>query len=90
MSKGNANRPEPKLGYEQAGFFSRLTYHFVEPLIRLGVRQQIEEHTSDAYLPRTDTAEKLSADFDAAYAAVQVGLLAGRAGCMQQCPRAPM
>lgn len=66
---------EPKVqpvGYEHAGIVSRVTYHFVEPLIRLGVRQQIEEGTSLGYLPSDDHAEKLAADFHSAYAAVQV------------------
>lgn len=61
-----------RFGYEQAGIISRLTYHFVEPLIRAGVRQEITERTSYDYLPSADRAEKLAADFEAAYAAVQV------------------
>lgn len=48
----------------------RATYHFVEPLIRLGVAQQINEGTARGFLPSADAAERLAADWEGAYAAV--------------------
>ena len=63
---------QPKLGYEHAGLFSRVTYSFVEPLIRKGVKQEIDDATADDFLPSSNRAEKLAAQFDAAYTAVQV------------------
>jgi hypothetical protein len=72
-SQGTEGKQKNKLGYQHAGILSRVTFSFVEPLIRLGVCKQMEERTSNDFLPAVDTAEKLSADFEAAYAEVQVG-----------------
>ena len=69
--------PQAPAGYERAGLLSRLTYHFVEPLIAAGVGGRIDERTSAQYLPSADHAETLATEFEAAYSAVQVGAGAG-------------
>ena len=51
-------------GYENASLLSRLTYWFVNPLIRLGANGQITEDVGPAFLPSTETAEYLSDRFD--------------------------
>lgn len=60
------------VGYEHAGLLSRVTYSFVDPLVRLGVSKQIDENTSAQYLPSDDQADKLAKEFDAAYTKSQV------------------
>eukprot|EP00889_Picochlorum_renovo_P005611 jgi/Picre1/32641/NNA_007987.t1 len=47
------------LGYEHANFLSKLTFWFVNPLIRLGSRREIDEDTASAFLPRSENAEVL-------------------------------
>lgn len=89
MSMASDDPPKRLGGYQQAGILSRATYHFVQPVIRLGVQQRINEHTLQdlGYLPDADAAETLSAEFGATYRAVQVGrwttVLGGAAGGRQ-------
>ena len=54
-----------RVGFEYASWPSRLTYWFVNPLIRLGARGQIREDIGPRFLPSSDTAECLSERFDA-------------------------
>lgn len=53
-----------RVGFQQANIFSRLTYTFVNPLIRLGAAGKIREDTGPRFLPSSDTAETLSGQFD--------------------------
>ncbi|KAI8103833.1 hypothetical protein M9435_006360 [Picochlorum sp. BPE23] len=53
------------LGYEHANFLSKLTFWFVNPLIRLGSRREIDEDTASAFLPRSENAEVLYNGFAA-------------------------
>ena len=53
-----------RVGFEHANLGSRLTYWFVNPLIRLGASGRITEDVGPAFLPSTDTAEFLSEQFD--------------------------
>lgn len=79
-------------GFAHASVFAKTTYTFVSPLLALGARDAIQEDTARAFLPVEDTAEELSARFDAAYARVKVrwGLrLAARAPRRRRlCPAA--
>ena len=59
-----------KLGYQHANFFSRLTFSFVNPLIKLGSEGRIEDGTARDFLPDSDTAEILSENFEKAFAKV--------------------
>jgi len=55
-------------GYEHANVLSRVTFSFVWPLIRLGYRRQIGEHTGEEFVPKQDTAEVLGQAFEGALA----------------------
>jgi hypothetical protein len=59
------------VGYEHAGFFSRLTFAFIVPLLKRG--ESVDEDTADAFLPSDFSSERLAAEFDAAFQHVQVG-----------------
>lgn len=52
-------------GYEHATLLSKLTFWFVNPLIRLGSRHEIDEDTASAFLPRSENAEVLYNGFAA-------------------------
>lgn len=62
-SKVGTALPE-RVGFEHASLFARLTYTFVNPLIRLGAAGKIREDTGPRFLPSSDTAETLSEQFD--------------------------
>jgi ABC-type multidrug transport system fused ATPase/permease subunit len=64
-------RPPRKLGFQHAGVVAKTTYSFVDPLLARGAAGTIDESTAADYLPDADRAERLCAQFDAAYAAAR-------------------
>jgi ATP-binding cassette subfamily C (CFTR/MRP) protein 4 len=83
-SEDSAEAPETsvtgqdvKLGYEHASIISRLTYWFVNPLIRLGATGKIREDTGRKFLATSDTAEVLSHSFQSQYGQLGKGSILG-------------
>lgn len=58
---------EETYGYQHASWLSRLTYWFVNPLIRWGARGEIDETVGMVLLPESDTGEILSQQFSDVY-----------------------
>lgn len=57
---------------ENAGLFSRLTFSFATPLIRLGAKKQIRATTGPSFLPADHTAEHLIDTFHASYQKISI------------------
>jgi ATP-binding cassette subfamily C (CFTR/MRP) protein 4 len=62
-----SKRRGPTQGFQYAGIFGKITYSFVNPLLRLGAQGKINERTADDFFPETDRAEPLCEEFEAAY-----------------------
>jgi ABC-type multidrug transport system fused ATPase/permease subunit len=69
VASSSSKPRQRKLGYQHASLLSLVTYSFVEPLLSLGAKGQIDEDTAEKFLPDSDRAEVLAARFEAAYAA---------------------
>lgn len=65
----HSRRPGPSQGFQYSGIFGKITYSFVNPLLRLGALGAINGETADDFFPEKDRAEPLCAKFEAAYAA---------------------
>ncbi len=62
-----SKKAERLYGYQHASWLSRLTYWFVNPLIRWGSKGEIDENVGMLLLPDTDTSETLSRQFSESY-----------------------
>jgi hypothetical protein len=61
------HRPGPTKGFQYASILAKITYSFVDPLLRLGAQGKINEGTADDFFPLADRAEPLCEQFEAAY-----------------------
>ena len=59
----NNKASSSSIGYQHASFVSKLTFWFVNPLIRWGARREIGEHVGMLMVPETDTSERLHDQF---------------------------
>jgi len=62
-----SKRRGPTQGFQYASIFEKITYSFVNPLLRLGAAGKINHETADDFLPEVDRAEPLCEQFEAAY-----------------------
>lgn len=62
-----SKRRGPTQGFQYAGIFGKITYSFVNPLLRLGAQGKINDNTADDFFPEADRAEPLCEQFEAAY-----------------------
>lgn len=60
-----------RYGYQHASWLSRLTYWFVNPLIRWGAKGEIDEHVGRLLLPDSDCGENLNRQFSESYKEAQ-------------------
>lgn len=60
------------VGRGRAGWLSRLTYFWVNPLLQKGVESKIEEDTAEAFVDRPNRGHLQAAQFAAAYKSMQV------------------
>ena len=67
-SPTESKRRAPTQGFQYSSIFGKITYSFVNPLLRLGAQGKINEDTADDFFPMADRAEPLCAQFEAAYA----------------------
>ena len=58
----------PTQGYQFSGLYGKITFSFVDPLLRLGTQAHINEDTAADFFPETDRAEPLCSQFEQVYA----------------------
>jgi len=67
----NENSKASSIGYQHASFVSKLTFWFVNPLIRWGARREIGEHVGMLMVPETDTSDRLHERYSTQYSKQQ-------------------
>ena len=64
------------VGRDRAGWLSRLTYFWVNPLLQKGVESKIEEDTAEAFVDPPNRGHLQAEQFAAAYKSMQVWITA--------------